>query len=224
MKNISISYGDVKRKIKVEVLKKVDLLKQEERLFKTFKENYTNIPLTTRSLTTDVREQIRLKALAMCSYAWRPSKDLIGWKNRYTFKKDKGVLGIPYSQTPYQSDEESFHTARTEKNDFYDPLYFTSGNTKYAQPRYGNDCSGFTSFCWGISRQNLLDSYELMQLGDAVVYRNSLNSSGHVFIIAVNFTNENKVQCFEQTPYTCSITNWTYDQLAAKKYMPFAKE
>lgn len=254
---ITVSYGGLKRTINVKVLKEIDLLEEEGKYYKKHNMDNKSDDISVKSLTQTERDDIRDNALAMISYCWHPEGDLIGWKSRFIFEEDEGYSGIPYSQTPNQSDETLFDNALDdyETNNFYTPMYFYQDGVQYIQPRYGNDCSGFTSFSWGISRKTTLDfyngikngtypkvgsynastptspsktdlknSYELMQLGDAVVYRTSNNSAGHVFVIAVNFTNEDRVQCFEQTDPYCSITYWTYDQLVNKKYMPFSKE
>lgn len=250
---IVVSYGGFEKIINVSVLRTVDLFKEEKTLFEIYKKNSINKAITLNSLTLDERENIRDRAIGMLSYTWTPTKDLIGWKSNYVFNKNYPYIGIPYSQTPYQKDKTGFASA-LNSTDFYDSLNFTLNGMQYKQPRYGNDCSGFTSFAWAISRKttkdfyngikngtypkigsynsstptspsasDLKESYKLMQLGDAVVYRNSANTSGHVFIISANFTAEKRVQCLEQTPPYCQITFWTYDQLANNKYMPFSK-
>lgn len=247
---IKVSYEGFEKYIDVEILKEIDLIKEEKALNEIFKSRKSNDDmLGTLSLTNSERQEIRDKAMAMIAYIWRPAKDLTGWKDLYTFEKDTTCIGIPYSQTPNQVDEAGFKSAQS-KSDFY-----TSITSPNIMPRYGNDCSGFTSFSWGISRQTTLsfyngikkgtypkvgsynadtptspsaselkNSYKLLQTGDAVVYRTSDNTGGHVFVIAVNFTTDSKVQCFEQTDPYCDITYWTYDQLANRKYMPFAKK
>lgn len=77
-----------------------------------------------------------------------PTKDLVGWKGQYIFKKNTRYSGIPYSQTEYQKDDAGFKDALS-KSDFYDS-YTRFGNT---MPKYGSDCSGFVSFAWGVPRE-----------------------------------------------------------------------
>ena len=78
---------------------------------------------------------------------WTPSQDLTGWKGS-KFSAGVKVTGMPYSQTPNQKNKSGF-LASMSASDFYS-VYIDGENR--SMPRYGNDCSGFVSFSWGISR------------------------------------------------------------------------
>lgn len=39
-------------------------------------------------------------------------------------------------------------------SDFYSPGIVPVAGVNYNSPRYGNDCSAFVTYCWGIPRQN----------------------------------------------------------------------
>ncbi|QNU67673.1 hypothetical protein EHE19_004150 [Ruminiclostridium herbifermentans] len=244
---IKVSYGGFERFIDVQVLKEVDLIKEAKALNQKLKNTSSNSnskSISTFSLTSNERQAIYDRAMTMLSYVWTPTKNL-SKRGGGVFTAGTSYLGLPYTQEK-QVDRNGFIAAMSY-SDFYtpQPYYDTKWNLFY-QPKYGNDCSGFTSFSWGILRQTTLDfynglgttypkvgsynenspsttdllaSYQLLQMGDAVVYRNS--AGGHVFLISVNFTNESRVQAFEQAGPVCSITYWTYSQLASQKYMPF---
>ncbi|EOD01149.1 PPC domain-containing protein [Caldisalinibacter kiritimatiensis] len=196
------------------------------------------------------RQEILEKAKDMIDVQWTPTSDLKGWKHRFTFEANTTYDGIPYSQTAYQVDDSGFYEA-LNKSDFYNTYYrvFTgSDGTTYKtyMPKYGNDCSGFTSFVWGIprhttytfnkgiisgefskvgnydvnnpSRTDLLNSYDELQPGDAVVAR---SEHKHVFIIKEREEGTDNFICYEQTPYFCRFTNWTKTKLADYEYKPF---
>lgn len=173
----------------------------------------------------------------MVEYQWTPTSNMRGWRDGKTFYANQTYTGIPYSQTANQVDKSGFASAMNQP-DFYDDY------TRFSiiMPKYGNDCPGFVSFCWGISRKTTSDfvngikdgtytkvgtynadnptltslktSYRNLSPGNAVV------KSGHTFLIASN-DRTSKVYVYEQTPYTAVYTSWTYDDLANAGYMPF---
>lgn len=111
-------------------------------------------------------------------------------------------------------------------------------------PKYGNDCSAFVSFAFGISRQTtytfidgirngtypkvgsysvdspayseLISSYPLMQSGDAIT------NTGHSILIAGNYSDW--CICYEQTPPQVAYTYYDHTQLANQSYIPFSKK
>ena len=233
---IKVSYGNIKEKINVEVLNEKDLLEKA----KTKQENIA-------ALQNASRQEITSKGYDMIHVYWNPTEELVGWRGNYTFEESSNPYypyGIPYSQTPNQVDEKDFIYALNNEDDFYDTL------TNPIQPRYGSDCSGFLSFAWGLSRKttydfvegirdgtyskvgsydsynpsraDLMNSYPLMQSGDAVVYRSG--GVGHTFLIASNNVSNEYVMAYEQTPYHSQTTFHTYDDLANLYYMPFFRD
>lgn len=231
---VSVLYNGIQKDIKVKVLKAINY--EAEVLV-------ASNDFSTMALTPSERDTIINKCSTMINYWWKPTQDLKGWRGNFTFKANTVYNGLPYSQTEYQKDDIGFGTA-LGCGDFY------SSYTRFGivMPKYGNDCSGFTSFAWGVSRQttytfiqgikngtypkvgsynvdnpsnaNLKDSYKLLQRGDAVV------NDGHVFVIAQNNSTFStpSVYAYEQTPYIATFSIWTYDQMANSKYMPFAKK
>jgi hypothetical protein len=249
---ITITYNDVKQRLNVKVLSEKDY---EKTVLETFKKKTSSniLSLTSlfsvASLTDNERYNMMQKGSSMINVKWTPTKNLTGWKG-HIYYKGKQVTGIPYSQTVYQRDDITFKSSLSN-SDFYNSYtcqVYNSTTKKYdtvSTPKYGNDCSGFVSFCWGISRSNTTDfinriksgtypkvgsynaaspstadlknSYAKMKQGDAVV------NSGHTFLIGLN-SSATQVICYEQTPYNAVCSVWTYDSLANGKYMPFSKQ
>lgn len=225
---VSVTYGEYTEKIKVKVKKNLDITALEEEIIKK-----------ELSVSSE-RDNIYSRASAMYNTTWVPEQNLVGWRGNFTFTPGN-VYRIPYSQTIYQCNKADFENA-LEYSDFYD-TYYRFG---IRMPMYGNDCSGFLSFCWNISRHttadflddlnngvftevgdyyaknpdynDLLDSYELLQKGDAVV------TEGHTFLIAGNFPISDWVACYEQTPYQLQYTIWYYSDLANGNYRPFTNQ
>lgn len=92
-------------------------------------------------------EEILNKAKAMTEVKWTPQCNLIDNKGLYIFTKGKTYHGVPYSMDTYQV---------TSPNDFL----YKINNSKII---YGNDCSGFVSAAWGISRQTTLSLYNAVK-------------------------------------------------------------
>jgi hypothetical protein len=228
---VTVYYNDFKQKIDIKVLK--------EKVF----EKVPELSILPGTKSSDP-STIKAKCSAMINYGWKPTKNLIGWRDQYTFKANNTYNGIPYSQTEYQKDDTGFGNA-LKLSDFYDAYSRVIDGQSIKMPKYGNDCSGFTSFAWGISRhtsasfisgikneefskvgeydvdnptkEDLKTAYESLTTGDAVV------TNGHVFVIDQNNSNytPKSCYCYEQTPYLAIWSIWTYDQMANGKYRPF---
>ncbi|MGN0386661.1 MAG: hypothetical protein ACI4EX_12370 [Lachnospiraceae bacterium] len=226
---IKVTYGEFEETIKVKVKKDVD---------------YTNLlenSISTYNMTNEQRVRYVQNANDMVSYRWTPTQTLTGWNGNYTFNAGTTYNGIPYTQSPNQTNLSAFKSALS-KTDFYSTYTNTSG---VMMPRYGNDCSGFLSFAYELPRQNttqfvngvkngtyrrigsydpnnitqsdLLNSYPQMVAGDALV------KSGHAMFVANNVSSEGYCLMYEQTPGRAQTTRWTYSSLAAGGYMPFSK-
>lgn len=225
---VTVSYGEYKQQIQVSVKEHV---------------NYETILAGTfdlQNMTNEQRLRYVQNANSMVNYKWTPTQNLTGWKGNYVFKAGTTYSGIPYTQSPNQTNLAAFQGALT-KSDFYSTYTNSSGK----MPRYGNDCSGFLSFAYEIPRQttaqfvngiksgtykkigsydpnnlkqnDLLSSYSKLTAGDAVV------KSGHAMFVANNVSSENYCLMYEQTPGHAQTTKWTYSSLVAGGYMPFSK-
>ena len=133
---VTVSYGEYKQQIQVSVKEHV---------------NYETILAGTfdlQNMTNEQRLRYVQNANSMVNYKWTPTQNLTGWKGNYVFKAGTTYSGIPYTQSPNQTNLADFQEALT-KSDFYSTYTNSSGK----MPRYGNDCSGFLSFAYEIPRQ-----------------------------------------------------------------------
>lgn len=221
---ITIRYGDEVQTIQVVVEDEFS-----EALVREMIAEQTDALLSksTDSATRD-NHQMRLnivnKGSNMVYYHWTPTQNLTGWQGNYTFYANTQYTGIPYTQY-IQCDENSFASALSYA-DFY-----TSYNYGIIMPRYGNDCSGFVSICWGIARINTtqfaanyssIGSYSVMQIGDALL------TSGHIMLVIQNnevpyVGDQSYVYVYEQTPPKARMYDYTYSQLSSLGYYPISK-
>ncbi|MBE6049028.1 MAG: hypothetical protein E7213_11640 [Clostridium sp.] len=153
-----------------------------------------------------VRKEIIARAEEMINFSWSSKKAFDVWQGSTingssTFKANTTYTGMPYSQTGNQM---------TSGTQFKQKIAAATGSlstTCYSGkkcPLYGNDCSGFVSAAWGISRHTtstLPDvsrqiSYNDLQPGDI------LNKAGsHVVLFGGWADNaKTKMIILEQTP------------------------
>lgn len=105
----------------------------------------TNIDKVPEVKRTDVIN----RAKAMADVKWKPKYNIKNTYGKYTFKKGKTYTGIPYTMDIYQVSSVS---------DFLSKI-------KTSKEIYGNDCSGFVSVAWGISRQTTLTIFNSVKYG-----------------------------------------------------------
>lgn len=227
---VTIKVGDLEERINVVVENEVprELVEQVMEL------NSNN----TRSAESEARNAIAEKGADMAYCLWRPTRNLAGWKNEYTYPANQYQSGIPYSQSADMCDETEFLDAM-DNSDFY-TTYYKNG---VAMPMYGNDCSAFVAICWGLPYKGLgryntstfynnyasLGGYENLQRGDAVVCRTS--NRNHMFLVIQNHEvppsgssmTTSYVVCYEQTLYNAQLSFWTYAQLSSGSYKPISK-
>lgn len=98
------------------------------------------------------RKEVLERAKAMTEVKWIPSYNLIDKYGYYVFIKGKTYYGIPYSMDLYQT---------KSPQDFLNKI-------KGSNTLYGNDCSGFVSAAWGISRQTTLSLYNAVKNGTKI--------------------------------------------------------
>lgn len=230
---ITVKYGNYSDSFPVTVEETIDTAQLIEQL-----------SLSVYSYGNDERIEDLTRAVNMINIAWTPTKNLTGWKGGKTFYAGTTYAGVPYSQTPNQIGTMQAFVSSLSKTDFY--TVYTSANG-ITMPRYGNDCSGFVSLSWNIGRYTttslkdgivsgkfpkvgnyniasptvteLKTAYASLVPGDAVVI-----GGNHTFMIAYNDIANQKVQCYEQTPYNAQVTEWTYAEMANAKYLPFSKK
>ena len=236
---VNVKFQEFEGVIDVKVLNEIDI----KEIINGLEESHSMHSATTpTSISPTERMNIVNRAAQMVDYTWTPTKDLRGWRNEPNYKFVKGVtyIGIPYTQTEYQVNLNGFINS-LGYSDFYD--YYTRFNI--IMPKFGNDCSGFVSFSWDISRHttysfiegilygqfskvgnydvnnpdelSLRLSYYNLQYGDAVV------KEGHTFLISGNDQSTMNVYVYEQTPPKARYIIWNYEQMALSGYMPFSK-
>ncbi|PHS30376.1 MAG: hypothetical protein COA82_11500 [Alkaliphilus sp.] len=227
---IIVSFLDFTKKIEVRVLENFDVQAAIEK-----QEKVNDLQLRT---TCALRDYVTNVAKEMVELTWTPTQNLAGWRGRNTFIAGTTYKGIPYSQTAFQKNKAGFISSLSN-GDFYNS-YIRFG---WVMPKYGNDCSGFLSFAWGLSRKTtshfvegirngtylkvgsynawnpteneLKIAYRSLRKGDAVV------KNGHTFLIASNNIGSSIVHVYEQMPIKAIARTWTYNKMAGDKYMPF---
>jgi len=151
------------------------------------------------------RENILNRAKDMVTISWIPKYNLLDSVGHYIFLKGKRYNGIPYILGGYQVSSSNDFLSHMNKSD----------------KLYGNDCSGFVSIAWGVSRQTTLSLYnaakygnkidgksvaiipwEELKPGDALLLDNGYGK-GHILLF-INFDpkNNNSVNVYEQNVAT----------------------
>lgn len=175
----------------------------------TFKLNDTSITYSKNNINSPNysidRNEVLNRAKEMTQVKWTPKYDLFDKYGHYIFKKGNTYYGIPYSMDYYQT---------SSINDFLHKI----NNSKII---YGNDCSGFISICWGVSRQttlsllhavkyhNKIDGKNVIQIswndlkpGDTLLVDNG-KGEGHIMMyINTNPKNSNELNVYEQNIQT----------------------
>ena len=232
---ITITYGSRTQNINVTVENSID---EQLPIYLDYLESVETTG-NARSIESITRQDMHDKAMAMYSYDWTPTQNLVKWGNvnstRQYFSAGVRQHGLPYTQN-WKGDELQF-AAKLTASDFYTPV--TLYGTRVA-PRYGSDCATFVACAWGFgnttyytvssivadvgSRFTALSDYSDMQKGDA------LYNSEHIFMITNNFTTppsgssytEPYVVSIEQTPPITIYSFFTYSQLAQRGYSPIS--
>ena len=139
---ITVTYQELEEKISVTVQETIDVATKINEILAEENE------IMQLSMSSSERSSAASRAKEMVEFEWTPTQDLVGWRGNYLFKAGEKVTGMPYSQTEYQKDKAGF-VASLSYSDFCSS-YSRFGIT---MPKYGNDCSAFVSFAWGLSRK-----------------------------------------------------------------------
>jgi len=159
---------------------------------------------TNNTLTTE-RKAVLDRAQAMVEVKWTPKYNMRNKDGAYTFVKGKTYNGIPYSMDSYQVRAAS-------------EFLFKISNS---QTLYGNDCSGFVSAAWGISRQTTFSFYEAvnhgkkidgksvgeiswndLKPGDAILHDDGKGKGHIVLYIGTDSKDSDKMYVYEQNVST----------------------
>ena len=98
------------------------------------------------------RANILNRASDMANVSWIPKYNLVDSIGHYIFIKGVKYKGLPYCLGGYQVSSASDFLALINKSNKI----------------YGNDCSGFVSTAWGVSRQTTLSLYNAVKKGNKV--------------------------------------------------------
>ena len=159
----------------------------------------------SNNTSTIERQEILNRAKAMVEVKWTPKQNIVDKYAIYAFIKGKTYYGVPYSMDSYQI---------TSVEDFQSKISDSS-------VLYGNDCSGFVSAAWGISRQTTLSvfnavknaskidgktvsiiSWEELAPGDALLLDDG-KGKGHIMLyIDLDSKDSDKVNVYEQNVQT----------------------
>ena len=191
---------------------------------------------TFKVLLGNERQQIIQRGDAMTNFTWKPHSGYTvrGWRNQVTYTSSQTYSGVPYSQTAYQRTIsavpwEHGSTSYQSSQNNYSTTGFYQNYTRFGivMPRYGNDCSGYTSILWNVPRQttetfrdgisafprvgrsseSAIQKYGRLSPGDAL---NAHVSGGtqHVFVVKSispvvvnNVVESYNIVVLEQTPY-----------------------
>lgn len=173
-------------------------------------------------------------AEAMVYMEWTPSQTFAAYNGHTDFQAGITYTGMPYTQFHNQSTYAEFFNAYSSADDFYDS-YTNSNNVTMS--RYGNDCSGFLSICWGLfrndtwrNRWNTTDFRNAIENGTYTEldynYLNpadALYKSGHVMLVKSVSTSSGTVTVYEQTGRAARMSVYTFEELSASSYTGFTK-
>ena len=203
------------------------------------------IPITAPRSNAVTINQNQANMVARCDYmynaTWVSQKTITSWKSGSYFTEGN-TYRIPYAwpvtagkwvgETSYGISVETFLSAtRDASSVFYTKQSYYSGNTGSYAPYYGNDCSTYVSYCWGLSARQTTSSIvnvstligntttanvnAYLKVGDA------LNHSGsHVVFVSDIVYNAagaiTSIEITEQTPPQLKRTNHTVASLVSK--------
>ncbi|MGN1307848.1 MAG: RICIN domain-containing protein, partial [Faecousia sp.] len=193
------------------------------------------VPIWSAPVHAATTSQLNIvdRANYLYNATWVCQRTVKGWCDSYTFNVGN-TYHIPYGQPVTAgayvgfgvSVDDYLAAAANANSVFYTARSYYSGyssNSTY----YATDCSGFVSWCWGVSRKttytipgisqnlgyaNSSNVYNL-QLGDAL----NSNSVGHVVLVtglAYNNGTLTQIEITEQTPPQLKRTYYTPAGLA----------
>lgn len=173
--------------------------------------------------TIDItRKEVLSRAESMTEVKWTPKSDLVDKYGNYTFKKNTVFYGVPYSKDNYQvTSADEFLKKITDSDKIL-----------------GNDCSGFVSAAWGISRQTTLSlfdaatkrkkidgknvykiSWEALESGDALL-RDNGKGEGHIMLF-INYDADDKDKLYV---YEQNIGDTDMEGTAVSDIIPVARK
>jgi len=188
------------------------------------------------------QNQLNIAARAdyMYNLTWVCQKTISGWKNNYTFYAGQ-TYRVPYAWpvtagkwVGYNVSIEDFLAATQNASSvFYTKQSYYTGNSGSYAPYYGNDCSTFVSWCWGLSARqttssivnysgvNLVGNVNTTNVSNSLQLGDALNYAGSHIVLVSDITydaagNVSTIEITEQTPPQLKRTTHTVSSLVSK--------
>jgi len=169
------------------------------------------------------QKNIVKRAHQLADYTWTPLENIVQWGQRGLFNAGTTYTGIPYGQpvntNGYIGYGVSLEDYDAAMRDNQSNLYTIYSTYNKIAPYYSTDCSGYVSYCWGLT--NRLTTYSLpsaaTQVGDQSVYSlqvgDILNEkTSHVVLISDLTYDANGsivgLEVMEQTPVITRTTRY----------------
>lgn len=232
-----LTYNGVSKEIDVKVKKQIDFEKIAKEINKSANDNTINIKTISSSVT---RQSSIDTARGMVNMKWTPDQTFNTWfgTDRPPFYAGTEYTGMPYTKYETQTTKTEFLYALENDSDFYTRVSYGS----WLVPKYGNDCSGFVSICWGLTdgayrdRWNTTDFNNAINSGtfDTIPYysqiqqSDALLKSGHVILANYIYSNScipggGYLYSYEQVDTKAHATSYTFQQLSDSGYTAFTR-
>ncbi len=175
------------------------ILKDNQVTFENNVEKSTSA-LQENTVTSMGKETIS-RAKTMAEVKWMPQNNMNSVEGNYTFIKGETYKGIPYSMGAYQASSAA---------DFLSQI-------KNSKVILGNDCSGFVSAAWGVSRQTTLTLYEAVRSGSKVDGRSVIKISWEDLkagdaLLKENGTGKGHAMLYKEADAQNNDTLYVYEQ------------
>lgn len=169
------------------------------------------------------QQNIVKRAKQLTGFTWTPLENIVQWGNRGTFYAETTYTGVPYGQPVntngyigYGISIDGFAAAILDNTS---KLYTSTSTYNKVAPYYSTDCSGFVSYCWGISPRKTTVTIPNVaeKVGDQSIYSLQVGdcldlTTSHVVLITdlAYDANGNIVwlEVSEQTPVLTCITHY----------------
>lgn len=198
---------------------------------------------TRANAVTLTQNQINIVARAdyMYNATWVCQKTISSWKGQSYFYEGSSYR-IPYAwpvtagkwvgDSTYGITVEQFLTAtKSPTNEFYTKQSYYTGNSGSYAPYYGNDCSTFVTYCWGLTTRRttstlanaatLIGNVTQSNVNTSLKVGDALNYAGSHVVLVTDITYDaagavSTIEITEQTPPQLKRTNHTVSSLVSK--------
>jgi len=169
------------------------------------------------------QKNIIKRAHQLADYTWTPLENITQWDQRGLFAAGTTYTGIPYGQpvntNGYIGYGVSLENYDAAMRDNTSKLYTTYSTYNKIAPYYSTDCSGYVSYCWGLTSRKTTYSLSAVatKVGDQSLYSlqigDALNeTSSHVVLISDLTYDANGsivgLEVMEETPVITRTTRY----------------